>query len=166
MIRIVLVLLLIAIVIYGLNAVKKAAPEKSAYFIRLLFYTLVGLSFLFLAASGHLNGIFALIGVFAAFAVRMLPQLIRYAPYLHRLWQEFLAAKQQQSSGRQSGRTNPKSSMTKTEAYEILGLKPGASEQDVITAHRKLMQKIHPDRGGSNYLAAQINLAKKTLLGK
>ncbi len=157
--------MIIAVVLSGLKAFKKAAPEKTANVIKLLFYIVIGLIFLFLAATGHLNGLFALIGVFAAFAIRMLPQLIRYAPYLHRLWQEFIAAKQQ-SSGWESGRTNPKSGMTKADAYEILGLKPGASEQDIITAHRRLMQKIHPDRGGSDYLAAQINSAKKTLLGK
>lgn len=99
-----------------------------------------------------------------AFVVRMLPQMVRYVPYFHRLWQEFIAAKQ--SSQQQSGRSAPKGTMGMEEAYEVLGLKPGATEQEIIAAHRKLMQKIHPDRGGSDYLAAKINQAKKILLNK
>ncbi len=51
-------------------------------------------------------------------------------------------------------------------AYAILGLKSGATQQEVIQAHRKMMQKMHPDRGGSDYLAAQINQAKDLLINK
>jgi curved DNA-binding protein CbpA len=53
--------------------------------------------------------------------------------------------------------------MSVSEAYDVLGLPEGTSLQQVLEAHRRLIQKLHPDRGGSNFLAAQINLAKDVL---
>lgn len=54
--------------------------------------------------------------------------------------------------------------ITDAEAYDILGLTPGASREEIIQAHRRLMQRMHPDRGGSQYLAARLNAARSHLL--
>ncbi|WP_108124268.1 DnaJ domain-containing protein [Saccharospirillum mangrovi] len=55
-------------------------------------------------------------------------------------------------------------SLSDAEAYDILGLEPGADRDAIVQAHRRLMQKLHPDHGGSAYLAARINAARAHLL--
>lgn len=61
---------------------------------------------------------------------------------------------------------NPGSAqMNRAEALAVLGLDEEATEEDIVAAHRKLMQKLHPDRGGNDYLAAKVNQAKDLLLG-
>jgi hypothetical protein len=51
------------------------------------------------------------------------------------------------------------------QAFQILGIKAGASREEIVQAHKRLIQKLHPDRGGNDYLAAMINAAKDRLLG-
>jgi hypothetical protein len=57
-------------------------------------------------------------------------------------------------------------SMSEAEALEVLGIGPGAEESEINESHRRLMQLIHPDRGGSAYFAVKVNQAKDILLGR
>ncbi len=74
-------------------------------------------------------------------------------------WADFAAGA---ASGTPPPRGGP---MTRDEAYEILGLRPGASEADIRAAYHRLMRAAHPDSGGSDWLASRINQARDVLLG-
>jgi hypothetical protein len=78
----------------------------------------------------------------------------------------FPAWRQDAQGNTAGGQSRPAASgkMTDEEAYQILGLQPGAGRADIGRAHRALMKKLHPDQGGSTYLAARVNEAKDTLL--
>ncbi len=165
MIRILLLIIILVLALLGVRWFLKTPAETIAGYLKKIGLGAVVLLLILLAATGRLNGFFALFGVLVAFVVRFLPVILRYAPQLQRLW-FFFQQQRGAASGNQQGahRKAQTGKMTVTEAYEILGLKPGASKQDIIMAHKRLMQKNHPDRGGSDYLASRINQAKETLL--
>jgi hypothetical protein len=73
-------------------------------------------------------------------------------------------AQRDAAAGQDRWRTSSGGEMTKEEAYQVLGLQPGAGADDITRAHRAFMKKLHPDQGGSTYLAARVNQAKDVLL--
>ena len=90
-----------------------------------------------------------------------------YLDRLHPDWRDEMAGARAGgggTGGERQARTAPSGDMTVDEAYAILGLQPGATPAEIKEAHRRLMVKLHPDHGGSDYLASQINRARDILL--
>lgn len=83
-----------------------------------------------------------------------------YLDRIHPTWRDDVSRGEQSMSGGPDGR------MPASEAWAILGLEPGADDEAIRKAHRELMLRMHPDRGGSTYLAAKINEAKDVLLAR
>jgi hypothetical protein len=96
--------------------------------------------------------------------------LAMFGPLIWQRWQIYRAAmgSRQQQGQSSSGQPPPRrqAGMTREEAYQVLGLRPGASEEEIRAAHHRLMRSAHPDSGGSDWLATRINLARDVLLGR
>ena len=81
--------------------------------------------------------------------------LAAYLDRIHKGWRERRSSPPGASSD----------GMSEEEARAVFGVGPDATREEIIKAHRRLIQRLHPDRGGSDYLAAQLNTAKDLLLG-
>jgi len=240
---VVLALVATLVVIVAWRWFLRTPPAVIAKHLRQILLALGAVVLLFLATTGHLNWLLALLGALLAVALRLLP-LLHFAPLLQRLWRQIrpqggargdprrstvdaryvrmwlvhgsgeidgevlagpFAGKRLSALGladlvniyrhcrandadsaallqsylervydeewkttasTEAGRESPpgRASMTPEEAYAVLALAPGASKDQIIAAHRRLILRFHPDRGGSDYLAAKINQAKDLLL--
>ncbi|PWG64968.1 molecular chaperone DnaJ [Sediminicurvatus halobius] len=123
----------------------------------------IAVVFVVLAASGRLNWIFAAIAAALPLAWRALT-LLQFLPWLRRLLGGAGAAGAGPSRGEGPRQPPAHSGLTRDEALQILGLEPGAGPDEIRAAHRRLIQRLHPDRGGSGYLAARLNEARDLLL--
>jgi hypothetical protein len=102
----------------------------------------------------------ALLGMFGELDAESVPLL---ESSLDRRFPAWRQNAQGDAAGRQRSAASS-GKMSDEEAYQILGLKPGAGRDEIGRAHRALMKKLHPDQGGSTYLAARVNEAKEVLL--
>jgi DnaJ family protein C protein 19 len=158
-------LLLGAVVLFLLLGGMRAFERASVTSIKALFTWILALGGLSLALLLILTGRGGV----------ALGALTLFGPLVYQRWQ---AARGRRLGGLGSGpragsrgsggerSSAPRSgTMSREEAYQVLGLHPGASEPDIKEAHRRLMRGAHPDAGGSDWLAARINQARDILLG-
>jgi len=146
-------------VLYGLAYLRRQPPLARRKVIARYALYILALVLIGLALSGRLHWLGAVIAVLLPFMQRLLQLTLKAWPFL-RFWHKRRTANTQQQEPPQT----PIGQLSREQACAILGLSANPSAADITSAHRKLMQKLHPDRGGSDYLAAQINLAKDTLL--
>jgi DnaJ homolog subfamily C member 19 len=145
-------LVLGAIVLFVLLGGMRAFERASVTSIKSLFTWIAALGGLSLALMLILTGRGGI----------ALGALTLFGPLMYQRWQ---AARGRRIGGLGSGPRPRSAAMSRDEAYEVLGLHPGASETEIREAHRRLMRGAHPDAGGSDWLAARINQARDILLG-
>lgn len=119
---------------------------------------LLALAAVFLALTGRFGAALATLAGISVWASR----LVNLFQVARHVWGGAFDRSGKSHQGGNAG--GAPSTMTAEEAYRILGLAPGASADEIKAAYRRLIEQLHPDRGGSDYLAAKVNSAKDFLL--
>lgn len=136
---------------------KKAATWK-------IVLAVAGVLLLFMVLTGRVHVLTAAVAALIPL-LRKLPSLMHYLPHARKLFGGEEPRGNEQQNHRQQAAASS-GAMSEKEACDILNVPQGCSRDEVVAAHRRLMQKLHPDRGGNDYLAAKVNEAKSVLLGK
>lgn len=161
MLRIILLLLCLLIGFFVYRWIRQQYQKNNRHTSIKLTMALVVTGLLILAATGKIHWVGAALASAIAGLRFALPMLMRSLPLIARLFGQ----RQQANSQQHNQSAFSASDMTKKEAMDVLGLdSEQLTEEEIIQAHRGLIQKVHPDRGGSEHLAQRVNLAKDFLL--
>ncbi|MFT4629687.1 MAG: flagellar biosynthesis component FlhA [Dinoroseobacter sp.] len=155
-----LIVVAIGVLIYWRKRWQKLPESERQQFAKQSALWLAAIVILGLVASGRAHWLMGVLAALLALAGRV-AQLAQFAPIFKKMFGDANAASNSDSNPGQAPNTNQ---MTRQQAADLLGVEVNASDADIRLAHKRLMQKIHPDRGGSDALAKQINLAKDLLI--
>ncbi|WOX07329.1 J domain-containing protein [Microbulbifer pacificus] len=173
-------ILLIAVGIFAWLAIQKfkySPPEQRRKLIFQWVLIALALGAVLLAVTGRLHWVGAAIAVVLPLLNRLWRTFGRHLPWIAPLIAKHAQAraekqkaangesqKESESRGGHGAANGREPELTVEEARKILAVSAHASREEIIGAHRKLIQKFHPDRGGNDYLASRINAAKTLLL--
>lgn len=167
MLQSLLLILLLILALWSYARLKRLPPEARRRIIWRAGAWALALVLLLLVATGRMHWLFAIIGALLPFIRGLFGLGMQLLP----LWLQRRAKNEQPNTqqSHQSAPRAPSADMTVQEAMSILGLSGDISSGEVTVeivtqAHKRLIQKLHPDRGGNDYLAAKINQARDVLL--
>ncbi|HTF84802.1 MAG TPA: molecular chaperone DnaJ [Cellvibrio sp.] len=161
-------ILLILVVIGAFWGYRKLGHLDAKARRRILLRSAIGAVVLLLimaAATGRMHWLVAVIGALIPFMRGLLGIGLQFLP----LWLKHKNREQPGQHQQRTGSPAPQTTMDTKEAQDVLGLKGDLARGEITAemindAHRRLIQKLHPDRGGNDYLAARVNLARDLLL--
>lgn len=162
-VAVILALVAVAVLVrLWLRAPQNTADGRGATTLLTIAAALLVLALALLAATGRLHWLAAVGAALLPFLKRGLG-LLRHLPLLGSLFGSLRGGTRGAGHGH-GNRPGAGATMTRSQALEILGLGSQPTRDEVVSAHRHLMQKLHPDRGGTKFLAQQLNEAKALLL--
>jgi len=159
----ILVVAAIGALLFGVKRWQSLPAEKQMSFARKWLMYGVAAVILTLVLTGKAHWLMGVLATLLALAGRV-AQFAQYAPLFKKMMGEETESATQGKSEQNSVAASSQG-MTKGEAADILGVSRDAPAEVVRLAHKRLIQKMHPDRGGSDALAKQINLAREVMLG-
>lgn len=162
LIRLLIAIALLLGVWWAIRWWSRTSPQKATKALIGLFLAALVIGGAALVLTGKLAGLLAMLAGLSPWIGR--------AMRVHQAWRfvRRMTGREPPSPSPSPGGKPPPpadTAMTRAQAYEILGLSPSASEDDIREAHRRLMRANHPDAGGSTWIAARLNQARDLLLG-